>query len=473
MSAPAQVARDARSWGVTLGELARVLGIPAPEREAAALALARVSTDSRDVQPGDLFVALRGERVDGHAFVAAALAAGAAAAMVEPGAVAGMPAPLLVVPSTLDALAALAAWWRQRIDPVVVAITGSNGKTTVKEMVACILAADARERGVDADAELLVTQGNFNNHLGLPLTLLRLRAGHRRAVLELGMNHAGELTRLAAIARPMVALVNNVQRAHVGLLGTLENVADAKAEIFSGLLAGGTAVINADDGLATRLAERACGHATLTFACAHAAAVGPLLAREPGVAGQQLRFACAGREVSFTLPLAGLHNASNALAAVAAVLPLGIAPERAATALESIAVVPGRLQTRPGRGGARLIDDTYNANPDSVLAAIEVLAAQPGRRILVLGDLGELGAQAPALHAELGRACRALGIDQMFGLGTQVAEAVAAFGPAARVARDPVELCGWVLPLLAHDVTVLVKGSRFMRMERVVEGLAL
>ena len=465
----AQTPRNDPSWGVSARTLGILLGlVPLPPD----VTLSRLSTDSRDIRPGDLFVALPGERVDGHDFVAQAFQSGALAALVERP-VAGLPdsAVCLAVPSTLDALTLIAGWWRNQVDPLVLAITGSNGKTTVKEMLSCILAADARARGIDPASELLATQGNFNNHLGLPLTLLRLRHGHRRAVLELGMNHAGELASLSRLARPRIALVNNVQRAHVGLLGSLEAVADAKAEIFGGLEPSGTAVINADDGFAERLARAARGRHILRYSAELTADVGPLLAVQAEPGGQHIVLRVAGHEHAFHLPVPGRHNVANAMAAIAMATAIGIPVQAACEALQGFSGVSGRLQSRLAPSGATVIDDTYNANPDSVLAAIRVLAARPGTRILVLGDLGELGEGAPAMHAELGAACRAAGIDHFFGLGTYVRGAAEAFGHDAEVSDDVEALCARIRPLLDGQVTVLVKGSRFMRMERVVAGL--
>jgi len=471
VSGPVASVPSSSPWDVRVSDVAAVLGLTG---QWADQALRAVCTDSRSLQPAELFVALPGARVDGHAFVAEALRSGAGALLVEralelPDAGAGR---VLQVSSTLGALTRLADWWRQRIAPAVIAITGSNGKTTVKEMVACVLMADARARGQDPAGEVLATQGNFNNHLGLPLTLLRLRPGHRRAVLELGMNHAGELTALSALARPDVALVNNVQRAHVGLLGTLQGVARAKAEIYSGLGGGGVAVLNADDPHADLLAQHAAGHRILRFSRHLSADVGPVLGAHPSAdGGQSVRFRVGTDEHRCDLPLPGRHNVSNLLAAVAAVLPLGIAPAQACAALAGFGGVPGRLRRQGLADGTLLIDDTYNANPDSVLAAIAVLAERPGRQVLVLGDLGELGSHTKELHAELGRAARAAGIAHFFGLGTAVADTAAQFGPSGRTSQDPAELLDWLQPLRGPDTTMLIKGSRFMRMERIVEGL--
>jgi UDP-N-acetylmuramoyl-tripeptide--D-alanyl-D-alanine ligase len=273
-----------------------------------------------------------------------------------------------------------------------------------------------------------------------------------------------------------VALVNNVQRAHVGLLGTLDDVAHAKAEIFSGLREDGVAIINADDPSAEICKQHIGTHRLISFASNQAADVGPIEASvavdEAQHPAQQLVIRIGNRVIACHLPLPGKHSASNALAAIAATLAIGVDPTIACKALEGFAGVKGRLRMVQGQKGARLIDDTYNANPDSVLAAISVLSSQAGIRILVLGDLGELGDQTQELHAELGRACRAAGIDYLFGLGSAVFEATQAFGSESLATKDPKELCAWITPLLSKEVTVLVKGSRFMRMERIVEGLA-
>lgn len=454
-----------------VGEVLQV-GLPAG---AAGVTVDRITTDSRDVQPGDLFVALPGARVDGHDFVAGAIAAGAVAALVARP-VAGVTAPQLVVADPGAALLDLAAWWRRQQAIQVVAVTGSNGKTTVKEMVATILRAHAGAQGWDPDLAVLATAGNFNNHLGLPLTLLRLRATHRLAVLELGMNHAGELARLSRVALPDVALVNNVQRAHVGHLGSLAAVANAKGEIFEGLPPQGIAVVNGDDGQAERLRALAGARPVWHFSCRTPAEVGPLLETEPLAQGQRLRFQTRDQagtleEGTVQIGLPGTHTAANVLAAIAVTRALHIPLATACAALAGFRGPPGRLQPAAGRAGCLVIDDTYNANPDSVLAAIRVLASRPGRRLLVLGDLGELGEGAPAMLAEIGQAARGAGLDGLLGLGELVIHAAQAFGAGATVDTDADALLARLDSLLGPDLTVLVKGSRFMRMERIVQGL--
>lgn len=459
-------------WNVRLETLADVLGKPIVGAQASVV-LMRVSTDSRDIEAGDLFVALPGERTDGHAHVGEAKAKGAVAALVERP-IAGLP--YILVPSTVEALALLGAWWRQACATPMIAITGSNGKTTVKEMIAHILRAHVERLGGNPETEVLATPGNFNNHLGLPLTLLGLRPSHRYAVVEMGMNHAGELAQLTKIARPNLALINNVQRAHIGMFGSLEEVAQAKSEILDGLPEDGIAILNADDAFVGFAKARAGARRQLYFSAKQTADVGPLLASVPVLnaqsPAQQLVIQIGGRQEACHLPLMGPHNAHNALAAVAAAMAFGVPTGLSLQALESFTGSKGRLKFLKAASGASIIDDTYNANPDSVLAALAVLGALPGQRMMILGDLGELGEGAPAMHREVGIASKAAKLDYFFGLGVLVEEAVHAYGGSARATEDIDELCTWVKPLLHKDMTVLVKGSRFMKMERVVKELS-
>jgi UDP-N-acetylmuramoyl-tripeptide--D-alanyl-D-alanine ligase len=421
-----------------------------------------VATDSRQLRPGDLFVALRGERFDGHAFVDAAFGTGAAAAMVEDaGAVAHANAPLLLVTDTRIGLGQLSTWWRQRFSLALVAVTGSNGKTSVKEMLASVLGSAA------GDEAVLATTGNLNNDIGMPLMLLRLREQHRYAVIEMGMNHLGEIAYLTGLARPGVALVNNAGTAHIGELGSREAIAQAKGEIYQGLGEDGIALVNADDAFADYWRDLNRARRVIDFGLEHEAAVTAQCELTPSGSLMSVRTPESQYVVRLQVP--GLHNVRNALAVAAAAHALGIAPAHMATGLARYAGIKGRLQRKAGRRNCTLIDDTYNANPDSVRAAIAVLAAEPGRRVLVLGDMGELGARGSLLHAEVGTAARQAGIDHLLTLGELSQAAAMSFGSGARHFDEVDALCAALEQLVDRGTTVLVKGSRFMRMERVIE----
>ncbi|MDO9225138.1 MAG: UDP-N-acetylmuramoyl-tripeptide--D-alanyl-D-alanine ligase [Pseudomonadota bacterium] len=416
-----------------------------------------VSSDSRALPRGCLFVALKGPRFDGHGYAAQALAQGAAAVMVEAGA--GLEvAPALVVDDSRLGLGRLAAWHRARMPAKIAAITGSNGKTTVKEMLAAILAAEAGEGAV------LATVGNLNNDIGVPLTLLRLTPAHRYAAIEMGMNHLGEIAYLTELARPDVALVNNALRAHLEGLGSVEAVARAKGEIFSGLKDDGIAIINADDPHADYWRGLAGQHQVLSFGNAATADV--------RLMPDAVRFILEtpmGR-IDTVLRVPGEHNRRNAAAAATVALALGTPVAAVARGLAAYSGSKGRLQVHDCILGATLIDDSYNANPDSVLAAIQVLAARPGRRILVLGDMGELGPEAAALHREVGERARKAGIDRLLCLGELSINAAQGFGQGAMHFERIEEMLAEIECALGVDVTVLVKGSRFMKMERVVQS---
>jgi UDP-N-acetylmuramoyl-tripeptide--D-alanyl-D-alanine ligase len=340
-------------------------------------------------------------------------------------------------------------------------LTGSNGKTTVKEMLAAILA-----RHAGAAEAVLATRGNLNNDIGMPLTLLQLRARHRFAVIEMGMNHAGEIDYLTRIAGPDVAIVNNAQRAHVGLLGSLEAVAHAKGEIYAGLGRDGIAVVNADDAFAAYWIGLNLARRVVSFGLAASATV------RGEIAGERVRVTIAKESFDVRLRVRGEHNVRNALAACAGAHALGVPGATMAAALAEFAGVPGRLQRRPAVGGATLIDDTYNANPESMKAAIAVLAAERGRRVFVMGDMGELGEGSDAMHAEVGRFAREAGIDALLALGPASRHAAAAFGAGAAHFADLDELRVAAAHEAAGSATILVKGSRFMQMERVADFLA-
>ena len=427
------------------------------------VAFSAITTDSRKVQAGDLFVALKGEHFDGHDFVADCLQRGAVAAVVSSASRLTPHASLLLVEDTRLALGELAAYWRAKFAIPLAAITGSNGKTTVKEMLAAILRQAAGEEAV------LATEGNLNNDIGLPLTLFKLQPSHRFAVAEIGMNHAGEIAYLTRIAQPNVALVNNAGAAHLEGLGSVEAVARAKGEIFEGLAADGIAVINADDTFAPLWRQLAAPRRVLNFGLEQPAEVSADYQLLPD--GSMLAINTPQGRIELHLGVPGLHNVRNALAATAAALAMGAAPATVAAGLEGFGGVKGRLQRQPGLGGATVIDDTYNANPASMRAAIGVLASQPARRIFVMGDMGELGADAAALHAEIGALARQSGIDALYALGEMSAGAVQVFGAGARHFDTPEALTVALKPELRAGVTLLVKGSRFMRMERVVELL--
>lgn len=421
-----------------------------------------VGTDSRAITPGMLFVALRGARFDGHDFVAQALADGASAALVRTEwARQHADLPLIGVPDPRRALGQLAAHWRSRFHIPLIAITGSNGKTTVKEMCAAILRADFGQHAVWA------TRGNRNNDIGVPLTLLGLHAPHRAAVIEMGMNHPGEIAYLAQIARPTVAVVTNAQRAHLGGLGSLDAIAQAKGEIFSGLGSDGVAVINADDAHADYWRSLNVGRAIVTFGFAASATVHGRW--RPAAGGGELELVTPQGAAQVTLSLPGEHNGRNALAAAAACHAIGVPLAPIVRGLTHYRGIAGRLQTLRGWHGALVIDDSYNANPDSMRAAIDVLAQFPGRRIFVMGDMGEVGDAAGQLHSEIGGYAKSQGIDLLFALGEKSAAAVHDFGAGG---RHFTHLDALARALKAHmdaESVVLVKGSRFMRMERVVE----
>ena len=424
----------------------------------------RVTTDSRDLRPGDLFVGIRGDHFDGQAFADQALAKGASAVMLKVGARVLTPsARILEVEDTRLALGRLAAFWRARFDVPLIAVTGSNGKTTVKEMLASILRQVAGEPGV------LATTGNLNNDIGMPLTLLRLDAGHRYAVIEMGMNHLEEISYLTSLAKPTVALINNAGTAHIGELGSVEAIARAKGEIFEGLDESGTAILNADDAFADYWRDLVRARRVVDFGMDIKATVSARY--ELAVFASLITFRTPEEEFVATLAIPGMHNIRNALAAVACAYALAIPPAAIASGLAAYAGVKGRLQRKRHVSGALVIDDTYNANPDSMKAAIAVLAAYPGRTIFVMGDMGELGPDAEAMHESIGQFAKRSGVQAMFALGEMSTAAVRGFGNGARHFSSIDEMVDALAVGLERGVTMLVKGSRFMRMERVVEAL--
>jgi UDP-N-acetylmuramoyl-tripeptide--D-alanyl-D-alanine ligase len=434
-------------------------------------AFERVHTDTRTLRAGDLFVALKGERFDAHDFLPQARAAGAVAAIATRGiAEAGLDG--LIVPDSLLALQMLATGWRRRFSGPVIAVTGSNGKTTVTQMVASIL------RAAHGDAAH-ATAGNLNNHIGVPLTVLQLRAAHRAAVVELGMNHPGEIAVLAAVAQPTVALVNNAQREHQEFMGTVEAVARENGAAIEALPADGVAVFPANDDYAAIWQAQAGARRCLRFALAEQAdgawPAAEISARARWVdTAWQVEMTTPAGQARLTLQVAGRHNVLNALAATAATLGAGIALPDVVRGLEAFAPVKGRSQLKSLRRAGRtipLVDDTYNANPDSVRAAIDVLAGLPAPRWLLLGDMGEVGDQGPAFHHEIGAYAKARGIDHFWCAGSLCAHALQAYGPGARHFADTPAVLAALGDSTASEPafgSVLAKGSRFMGMERVV-----
>jgi UDP-N-acetylmuramoyl-tripeptide--D-alanyl-D-alanine ligase len=430
-----------------------------------------VSSDTRTLKGGELFVALKGERYDGREFLAQAREKGAVAALVaspdsaDTSALAAqVDLPLLIVKDTRKSLGDLAKYWRGRFHMPVVAVTGSNGKTTVKEMLTKIL-----NSATGSPQAVLATRGNLNNDIGVPLTLLEMRSQHRYAVIEMGMNHLREIAYLTGLAKPDVALVNNVGPAHLEDLGSLEQAARAKGEIFEGLSESGVAVVNADDEYANLWRGLCAGRRVLDFGLSRPAAVSARC--DLSGTGVEMAVQTPSGEMRVSLQVAGLHNARNALAAATCALALGISRQAISAGLAAFSGVKGRMQRKPGKNGALLIDDTYNANPESVRAAVEVLRREGGIKVLVLGDMGELGKQGPELHKQIGSQAKDAGIDVLYTLGELTADTAQKFGKGARHFTQIEELLAEVEKLLAPGVTVLVKGSRFMRMERIVERL--
>ena len=444
-----------------LNFICQTLGLPMPSENQP---VSRIVTDSRDIQDSDVFFALAGERFDAHDFVEDVLAAGATAVVVSREDCAALKG-ALKVDDTLAALQKLAKAWRENVNPFVFGITGSSGKTTVKEMLAGVL------RHRFGDEAVLATAGNFNNHIGLPLTLLKLNEKHRYAVIEMGMNHFGELSLLTRIASPNVALVNNALRAHVGCgFDGVGDIAKAKSEIYEGLLSDGIALIPCEDAnIATFEAATAQLNAQ-TFGVTSGDIHAENIELKP--LSCEFDLVCGDERAAVLLPVPGRHNVHNAVAAAALALAAGLSLAEVSDGLKNFSNIKGRLNIKQGIKGATLIDDTYNANPDSMKAAIDVLAAMPAPRIFVMGDMGELGEdEAAAMHAEVGAYARDKGIEAAYFVGDNSVEAAETFGVEGLwfADKDP------LIQVLSHDLpegaTVLVKGSRFMKMEEVVEAL--
>jgi UDP-N-acetylmuramoyl-tripeptide--D-alanyl-D-alanine ligase len=421
-----------------------------------------VSTDTRALRAGELFVALKGPRFDGHEFIGAAEQAGAAGAVVENAL--GSRLAQIVVSNSEAALASAARRWRAQFQIPVIGVAGSNGKTTAKEMLAAILGRAG---------SCLATRGNLNNQIGVPLTLLRLEPTHRFAVIEVGANRAGEVASLAAIAQPTIGLVKNAGAEHLEGFGSLEGAARAEGEMFAGLAPDRIAIVNADDRFYSLWRGLTRAH-VITFGIAAPADFTARAIRTEIVTGEfrtHFTLECAQGHAPIELRLAGRHNVANALAAAAGASAAGADLEHIRAGLASMSAVQGRLQLKRARGGAWLIDDTYNANPSSVRAAIEVLAQLEGRRWVVLGDMAELGSFAQSSHTEIGSFARERGIERLFATGELARLAAESFGADAAWYPDAESLARALGEAVTPATCVLIKGSRVNRLERVVAAL--
>jgi UDP-N-acetylmuramoyl-tripeptide--D-alanyl-D-alanine ligase len=426
---------------------------------------ASVSIDSRTLASGDLFFAIPGERFDGHDFLNQVLAMGASAAVVQRPVACSLPQ--VQVADVRRALGQLAAAWRDRFDGRVIGVTGSNGKTTAKEMIATVLATDG---------SVLKTQGNLNNDLGVPLTLLKLRPEHRYAVIEMGANHGGEIAYVAGLAKPHVGLITNAGSAHLEGFGSVEGVARAKGEMITSLPVDGVSLLNADDRFFSYWQALAQGRRVISFGFSEGAAVQGLAESIRIGTGEQgfrtgFDFVYQGVRHEATIGVAGQHNVANALAAIAAGLALGLGMDRIIQGLRGVAPVSGRMQPLRADCGSLVINDTYNANPSSFKAALDVVRQLPGEPWVALGAFGELGETSAELHADIGRQARDMGVARLFATGPNADKTVQTFGAGGTYFADQDGLIGQLTSELRKDVVVLVKGSRSQRMERVVEAL--
>ncbi len=420
------------------------------------------SIDSRTIEKGNLFIAINGENFDGHDYVPMAEEKGAAALLLEREV--SHDKPLLKVKDTRKAMGLLARSWREEMMVPVVAITGSNGKTTVKEMVTSILSELS---------DVHATSGNLNNDIGVPLTLFGFDKKHQYAVIEMGANHPGEIEWLSAIARPDVAVITQCAPAHLEGFGDIDGVAKAKAEIYSGLQPAGEAIINADDDYAEFWTKQCKSLNQLSFGIESTNA--DIRAKNIKIVKQaastDFELVCSTGAIKIRLPLSGTHNVMNALAAAACCLSLNVPLQTIKTGFEKMSPVKGRLQIKPGMQGARIIDDTYNANPTSLKAALKVLSSYEGMRYMVMGDMGELGDEAIDFHYDAGIAIKQADIEGLFTIGELSVKAMQAYGDDALHFESYEALNKMLIALLSKDTTILVKGSREMQMERVVSTL--
>lgn len=446
---------------MTLAQTAQLLGltITTPDKE-----FQGISIDTRTLQPGNLFIAIRGEHMDGHDFIEEAYQKGAAAAVVNRHVDSQLPQ--LRVEDTTLALGKLGTFWRNQFNAPIVAVTGSNGKTTLKNIIALIMVTACH----GDEKEVLATQGTLNNHWGLPLTLSRFNRNHRYAAIEMGMNHFGEIEYLTKMTRPQVAVITNAAASHLEGLGDIAGVARAKAEIFLGLPADGIAILNRDDAFFPFWHELLGRHHYVTFGFHPDADIRGTIHSSAQI--QHITLHTTQGEIDINFPLLGRHNVLNALAATAATLAIGIDLKTIKEGLEKSKPAPGRLELHTLENGVNIIDDTYNANPFSLQAAVNILASFDGKKILVLGDMKELGVEAKTLHQAAGEAIRNAGIDYLFTYGELSANTSQAFGEGAYHFNEQEKLVNALKPFLYNTTTILVKGSRSMRMDKVVAELA-
>lgn len=445
------------NWPLTITDLANWLDLETPRSDSP---VSGCKIDSREIQPGDCFVALMGEHSDGHDYLAMARENGASCALVSRET--EDPIPQLLVDDVTAAFGVIAKNWRQQSSAKLVAITGSNGKTTVKEMIASMC---------EQVGETVKTQGNLNNHLGVPLTLTRLTPSHDYAIVEMGANHPGEIASLVAIAQPDVALINLVAPAHLEGFGSVEGVARAKGEIYQGLPVSGHAIVNADMPYADLWQPALANKQVTRFALDSEADI-TAQDCQTSPRGSHFMVALDGVCHFITLPLPGRHNIGNALAAIAVGRALNLPPEAITKGLAEMQPVAHRMQIRDGINLATLIDDTYNANPGSYLQALNALQQFPGRHWVVLGDFGELGDEAEAIHRDMGEQAHDAGVERLFCVGGMSKLAARAFGEGAEHFNDVKQLQTKLEHILDVDVTILLKGSRFMNLDRLADSLA-
>lgn len=445
---------------LSLAQAANILGVPHTPGDTEFTGLC---IDTRALKAGNLFVAIPGAKVDGHDFVNDAQQRGAAAALVSRPVDTTLP--LLMVDDVVDAMGKLGAHWRNQFDIPFIAVTGSNGKTTLKNMITSIMLAACNNN----ESRVLATIGTLNNHLGLPLTLARLSKTHSYAIIEMGMNHFGEIEYLTKMTRPSIAVITNAAAAHLEGVGDLAGVARAKAEIFRGMPPKGIAILNRDDSFYDYWRNQLGTHPSVSFGFHPEADVSATV--QEGEFAQRLVLTTPKGKTNVVLPLLGKHNVLNTLAATATAIAADIELSAIKSGLEGIMPAPGRLQLHTLTNGVNIIDDTYNANPFSLQAAVETLSTFKGKKILVLGDMKELGSNEKELHYSAGETIRQAGIDFLFTYGELSTDTAKGFGEGAYHFKEREKLINALIPFLQKNTTILVKGSRSMKMEEVVKEL--